>query len=532
MKDNILTYLKFRGDLSLEISPFNLVDNLILSTVAYFDLTNIVTDIDISLQDAMTMLLSSEELKVRLVNASSEYRTLATLLQKSERFNKAKLSHYVDLYDETEEIQFSAVQIWLSDGTNFVAFRGTDQTILGWREDFQMSYKHIAAQNKAAAYLSEIIIPTGVYRIGGHSKGGNLAVFGVSNLTNTQQNQIINIYDNDVPGFSSEIFNMGKINHIQHKLCKIVPEYSIIGQLFSEKDPDVIVKADGVGILQHNPMNWLVSHTEFMEVVHVSDDAKRLNEKINNWLSQVSLEEKEGFTKNLFDIFQKSGSKDITAITGQGVSGFERMVMALIDSESMMKTSIFKAIQLILPKLNLTTCMRFVKQKSIRRGFLTFFCGIIYMSLPSSGAEVFAISAVFILSIFLLSRIIYYLKKRPYWSKVSTYCIIFYSFILISLVSFSLSHNIFIHSVNFLIGIVCLIYAYQNLVKLFQLETITHFDYWLKLLRAIIFGLLSCVMMLTFKNDSYRYTLALGSFIMIDGMMEVIYETYKYYKRS
>lgn len=197
---NIFDYLDWR-DINIKNDPFNEVDNLILSRISYFPFDNIVGEKEISLNQAYNIYKNSKD-KGRILE--KEDNLLFPKLANSERFGNIKLSHYINNLDSQQEKQFSAITFNLPDNTIYVSFRGTDDTIVGWKEDLNMSFSlQVPAQLEATKYLENISPKfTQKIRVGGHSKGGNLAIFAASFANKKVQNKIINVYNNDGPRIS------------------------------------------------------------------------------------------------------------------------------------------------------------------------------------------------------------------------------------------------------------------------------------------------------------------------------------------
>jgi hypothetical protein len=150
------------------------------------------------------------------------------------RFADALLSSYVDIIGSESGMQFAALTIQLDDGTAFVAYRGTDNSVAGWREDFTMSFQVVPAQRHALQYLQSaqerLREPI---RVGGHSKGGNLALYAAANVRTTTQQRILAIYNNDSPGLSPDVADETALLHLRDRITTIVPEFAVIGLLSS-----------------------------------------------------------------------------------------------------------------------------------------------------------------------------------------------------------------------------------------------------------------------------------------------------------
>lgn len=177
---NINTYLKWRGDLDFTERTFCEADNLALAILSYLDLGQIVShdQKEISIQKAYEQY---QALEIPHFTGDDSYRLMFQYMASSRRFRTAELSYYRTIFDESRSTQFAAVQIRLGDGSRYISFRGTDYSITGWEEDFRMGSEVVPAQREATKYLNEIMDPKGAYRIGGHSKGGNLAIYEMEN---------------------------------------------------------------------------------------------------------------------------------------------------------------------------------------------------------------------------------------------------------------------------------------------------------------------------------------------------------------
>lgn len=238
---NIFDYIQWR-DLSIEKVEFNEIDNLILARLSYFPLDGVVNgEEEISITEAYEKYEKLEN-KGRILQ--QEDTTLFPILAKSTRFGKMKLTNYINKIDPKQEKQFSAVTILMPDNTIYVAYRGTDNTIVGWKEDFNMSFSELVpAQTDAANYLNNIAYKyKNNIRVGGHSKGGNLAVYAAAFCDTEIQDRIINVYNNDGPGFCDKIINSKQYQNIIKKVHTYIPQSSITGVIKSSRRNNNIKK--------------------------------------------------------------------------------------------------------------------------------------------------------------------------------------------------------------------------------------------------------------------------------------------------
>ena len=328
---NIYTYLKWRGDLDFSERPFCEVDNLVLSELAYMDLSGIVPNAacggSISLEEAAGQ---AQLQKRHIMAVGSEAEPILLCMARTKRFRQVQLSCYEDILDEKTQTQFAALHIKLNDGTTYIAFRGTDDNILGWREDFSMSFQLMPAQLHAVEYLQKTMQdPAMRYRIGGHSKGGNLAVYAAMCCSPALQEQITEVYSNDGPGMCESIVDMAEYQNIVSKVIRIVPEFSVIGALFEQDRPTKIVASSAAGFAQHDEQTWQVEGDHLCEVPARSSRCKFCNDIFDTWLESVSMQQREAFTNDFFDALQAGGCKRISELSKGGIDEVETILTAL-----------------------------------------------------------------------------------------------------------------------------------------------------------------------------------------------------------
>lgn len=317
---NMEDYLVWRGDLTFFQAPFNDVDNLILSQLAYVDWKGVIpeagTKTGISLQWAAEKFfeLHSEEelLKVKsfIANAPLFMKNVAN----TRRFGNIWLSEYVDHIDEAAQKQFAAFHAKLGDGTVYIAFKGTDDTIVGWKEDFNMSFiMPVPSQIEAVEYVNKTVrFRSGKLRLGGHSKGGNLAVYAAVNALPKVKRKIIDIYNNDGPGFDETMINSIEFKEMRPLIKSIVPENSVVGMLLEHDEDYKVVKSVNKGIMQHDAMSWQVKGADFETVKSVSDRSKRLNEALSSWINGLKKDDRAAFVETLFSLITASGAENLS----------------------------------------------------------------------------------------------------------------------------------------------------------------------------------------------------------------------------
>lgn len=253
--------------------------------------------------DDMFSKVWSPSMNVDLLRAMSE----------SPRWRNLRVGAYVDEFDAATTKQFSACVFELGNGTLYVAFRGTDSSIVGWKEDFMMAFRRpVASQEAAARYLTELAGHwAGPIMVGGHSKGGNLAVYAAANVPSEIQERITVVYSHDGPGFDEVFFDEDGYVRIASKIHKSVPGSSIIGMLFETRehveDGYTVVSSDGASIMQHFALHWQVDHGQFVQADGLTSSAQYLARTINGWMAKYDDEHRRKFIENLFAIFEAGG---------------------------------------------------------------------------------------------------------------------------------------------------------------------------------------------------------------------------------
>lgn len=319
---NINDYITWRGDLTFNDAPFNDIDNLIFTEFCYLELDKIVPD---NYSDGYT-LLSDAVIDYFSRNQDTEHslgyiipddiKTMARMMAKCPRFASLRLTAYQSISDVKTQMQFSALTILLPDGTAFVAFRGTDDTIVGWREDFNMMYTFpVPSQVCSEAYLCSLMAQfPGELRIGGHSKGGNLALYAAACCPPEQRHRIIRVYNNDGPGFDNQMVCSEGYRAIKDKITRIVPQTSVVGMLFEHEDTYRIVKSTAKGIFQHNGFSWEVLGTEFVPFDSLTRDSIVVDKSVHSFLSQMNEEESRVFVDSMFEILGASNAETLTEL--------------------------------------------------------------------------------------------------------------------------------------------------------------------------------------------------------------------------
>jgi len=346
---NILDYLDWRGDLSFLSAPFCEVDNLIFSLLSYIDYGGIVPspwedaprdEREITLRAAAEKYFAQpESTKKRLgLIVPEEIRHLFRKAAASDRFGEVLLSAYVNEIEEERNKQFSAVTFKLPGSSIYLAYRGTDDTLVGWKEDLLLSYMTpVPAQAAALDYLRMIAdMSCGELIVGGHSKGGNLAVYAAAHAGAEIQSRITAVYNNDGPGFSEGEFSLIGYIRIRQRIKTLLPQSSVIGMLLEHEEDYQVVKSRLIGVLQHNGFAWEVLGNSFVHLEQLSGSSRLLDKTIRASLKELGPGGRERFAEAFLRIIDASGAKTLTDLSADKLNsaGLVLKTFRALDKDS------------------------------------------------------------------------------------------------------------------------------------------------------------------------------------------------------
>ena len=301
---NILDYIRWRGDLSFGQDPPNAIDSLIFSYLVYLRFPEeLLSDPEkeMSLQqveEALSLLPDCRE------RGNSHQLQLLHEASRSKRFGGVELARFYSKFIPEEDTQFAAMAFLLDDGSLLAAFRGTDNTLVGWKEDFNMCFHEaVPAQRLAVDYVQMLYDTYGrPMHLCGHSKGGNLAVYAAAKSEACVRQAIREVYNNDGPGFMEYMLSDPGYLEMVPRIHTYVPQSSIIGMLMEHAEPTQVIKSAQVGILQHDVFTWEVMGKELISVEELTPDSKFVNATIKQWLLGMDMEARNQMVDALFKL--------------------------------------------------------------------------------------------------------------------------------------------------------------------------------------------------------------------------------------
>lgn len=350
---NILDYLSWRGDLTLAQSPFNEVDNLILAELSFVNFTGIVPGPGegegVPLHTAAEAFFRSHEggdMGMGVL-VPDEIPVLLRRMAECPRFREMRVNCFRDHLDVRKAEQFAAVTVELGDGSLYLSFRGTDDTIAGWKEDFLLGCQpEVPAQKKAVAYVKAVAgqYPRRKLMLGGHSKGGNLAVYGGIFVPLAIQRRISAVWSNDGPGFYGAVLETPQHARLEGRIHSIVPKSSVVGMLLEHEESYTVVDSDQTGLWQHDGFSWQVLGTGFVTLRQVSRQGRRNDLALKEWVRRLPVDQREKFVDGLFEVLTASGATTLTDLKEDGFRAAGAMVRAMKDMEKDTRDALFNAI--------------------------------------------------------------------------------------------------------------------------------------------------------------------------------------------
>ena len=324
MEEHYGLNLDWRGDITFAERPFNEVDNLLLAELSYLDFGGIVPAdfaAAVPLSDAVAAFTKRTPHADMGVLVPDKIPGLAQKMAASARFRDVLLSGYVCKLDEQTETQFAALCAALPDGTVYAAFRGTDDTIVGWKEDFNMGFLPIVpSQREAADHLraAAAAFPSQKLRAGGHSKGGNLAVYAAVWCGESVQDQLLAVYNNDGPGFHTSLLDRPEHQRIANRIQTILPESSVVGMLLEHEESYQVVRSNQVGLMQHDGFSWQVLGTQFVHLSGLTEGGRIVDSALRDFVRGLDQEQRIRFVDALFEVLTCTNAETLTDLKDGG----------------------------------------------------------------------------------------------------------------------------------------------------------------------------------------------------------------------
>ena len=323
---NMLDYIKEFGHVSFEERAFSEIDALVLTELEYLPLEKVVPS-DENGENFVTVKEIAEymqEHKQELFDENpmmitQERHEVSQVIADAPRFQSLKFFGVVSVWDKDTTKQFAAVTVEVEPSVRLVVFRGTDETLIGWKEDFLMTYSPlVAAQTDAKEYLAkQASLWGGDLMISGHSKGGNLAIYAAATQEEDVQLRIVDIFCFDSPGLYRSVLETKGYQNIVPLAMRYIPQDSLVGLMLESEVPYVIVKSNATGAMQHSAMTWEIEDGQFIKMEKLTKNSQLNDQTFKKWTESVSDEELELFWNVFFELLFSVGIDTVNDLYGQ-----------------------------------------------------------------------------------------------------------------------------------------------------------------------------------------------------------------------
>ena len=349
----VFDYLRWRGDLTFAQDAFNEVDNLVLCIITYLnfrrfpELRSREPENAVLLGDIVPQMTAEDEQQGLSPN---DYIPLMKLAAESRRFGGVRMLGYETVRDEEREMQLDALSFLVPDGTLFCAFMGTDRSLVGWKENLNLSFMDaVPAQIGAAEYVEDMArhCPERPLRIGGHSKGGNLAVWAGVFCPTAVQRRIAAVWSNDGPGFHDDILSLPRHIRLAERIHTIVPKSSVVGMLLEHEEDYTVVDSSQQGLMQHDGFSWAVLGNRFVRLHSVTRQARLTDQELRGWVQGLTVEQREKFVDSAFQVLEASGAQTLTDLKADSFKAVRPMVRALKDLDKETREALLKFMSIL-----------------------------------------------------------------------------------------------------------------------------------------------------------------------------------------
>ena len=334
---NMLDYIKEFGHVSFEERAFSEIDALVLTELEYLPLEKVVPS-DENGENFVTVKEIAEYMKEHKKQLFDENPMMMTperhevsqIIADAPRFQSMKFFGVVSEWDKDTTKQFAAITVEVEPGVRLVIFRGTDDTLIGWKEDFLMTYSPlVAAQTDAKEYLAkQASLWDGDLMVSGHSKGGNLALYAAATQVEDVQLRIVDIFCFDSPGLSRSVLETKGYQNIVPLAMRYIPQDALVGLMLESEVPYVIVKSNAVGAMQHSAMTWGIEDGQFIKVEKLTKNSLLNDQMFKKWTESVSDEELELFWNVFFDLLFTVGIETVNDVYGQFMHYVQKFLKA------------------------------------------------------------------------------------------------------------------------------------------------------------------------------------------------------------
>ncbi len=342
-------YVRWMADFPIETTGFLDADAMVLCGLSYIDFSPLLSG-EIPLEDEAGQefftvadcrrLLSRGEARAQITGSEDGYLKLMEAAVSSRRFGGLRIGSYEDILRQDPPLQFSAI-CFHGKGFSFLAFRGTDSSLAGWKEDFLISVMKTEAQELALRYAEKNIKGRQKWYIGGHSKGGNLALYASCMLSEKKWNKVERVFLLDGPGFCPDVLATDKYERVDARTRRFIPRFSVVGKLFEPQMSDTrIVRSSARGFMQHNLESWQIEYGKPALEEENDSTCIWIHDTLDSWIKDLNQEERISLIDDLFDTLAAGGAETLNELNLEGKEGREAILRRLHEMSESTKDSL------------------------------------------------------------------------------------------------------------------------------------------------------------------------------------------------
>lgn len=352
---DILDYIAWRGDLPLELDGFNEADAGVMARFSYVPFEYFKAPPATGFVPVRELAEASVDDPALGGRWKFRDRELLAAMGDSRRFEDLEAGYFEERFDERLQTQFSAVTVRLPTGRHLIAFRGTDNTVVGWKEDLNMSYLcPIPGQELAAAYVRRVAgLTNGPLVLAGHSKGGNLACYAGAFCGEAAQGRVEAVYNFDGPGFFDNILESPGYRAVCGRIRTFVPQFSVVGMLLGRDEKSAVVHSAQNGLHQHDMYSWEVLGTRFVRLGSITGGSKLVDSALKGWIAQMSPEQFELFTDTVYKVMTDTNAHTLHEMREHWFDSAVSMTRSVSGMDDETRKAVTECLKLLIVNLGM-----------------------------------------------------------------------------------------------------------------------------------------------------------------------------------
>lgn len=335
----LLDHVREQGRVPFAQRPFDALDSLALTQIVYMPMEGLPGDTTATVASLWARLTQDYPNAFADPFQRKRYYFTGACAQ-AERYAGLAISAYVNHVDPAQETQFCTATFRLPDGARYVALRGTDLTLAGWKEDLNMSFKPVPAQGEAVAYLNAAAAFGGPLMAGGHSKGGHLALFAAAHAAPETQARLARVYSFDGPGVDQATLTGEGYARVGALMESYIPQSSVVGMLLCYHPVFTVVRSNAIGLLQHDALSWQVRDGAFETVDGLDLGTRMADEALRLWIDRLTPDDRFFLTETVFRIISTLDAETIDPLVQDPAGSTVRMFSAFrrLEPETRVRT--------------------------------------------------------------------------------------------------------------------------------------------------------------------------------------------------